>query len=77
MADMLRILMIEDCQADASLIVRELHRDGRTVQTALVSDAAGLEAQLADTPWPMFHHDARHTGQGYFAGPSILAFAWS
>jgi len=34
-------------------------------------------AQLAETPWPMFHYDARRTGHGYFAEPSILAFAWS
>ena len=34
-------------------------------------------AQLAATPWPMFHHDARHTGQSEYAGPSVPVFAWS
>src|SRR5262244_451072 len=26
-------------------------------------------AQLADTPWPMFHHDPRHSGQSTLLGP--------
>ena len=34
-------------------------------------------AELADTPWPMFMHDARHTGQSEYAGPSNPEFAWS
>ena len=27
-------------------------------------------SQLADTPWPMFHHDLQHAGQSAYAGPS-------
>ena len=34
-------------------------------------------AELADTPWPMFHHDVRHTGRSEYAGPSNPEFAWS
>ena len=30
---------------------------------------AGLGAARADTPWPMFHHDVRHTGQSPLLGP--------
>lgn len=25
-------------------------------------------AQLADTPWPMFHHDLNHTGKSSYLG---------
>ena len=28
-------------------------------------------------PWPMFRHDARHTGQGLYAGPDEASLAWS
>lgn len=34
-------------------------------------------SQLADSPWPMFQHDARHTGQSEYAGPSVPKLAWS
>ena len=36
-----------------------------------------VNAQLANTPWPMFHHDVRHTGQGEYAGPLNPMLAWS
>ena len=36
-------------------------------------------AQLDSGPWPMFHHDARHTGLSQHQGPlaSGLALKWS
>ncbi|MCX6340292.1 MAG: PQQ-binding-like beta-propeller repeat protein [Candidatus Aureabacteria bacterium] len=35
-------------------------------------------AQLQpNSPWPMFHHDARHTGQSEYAGPSLPMLNWS
>jgi len=34
-------------------------------------------AQLADTPWPMFQRDRRHTGQSASLGPSSPVLAWS
>jgi outer membrane protein assembly factor BamB len=34
-------------------------------------------AQLANSPWPMFQHDLRHTGQSQYAGPSVPVLAWS
>lgn len=35
----------------------------------LVGLGGPASAQLADTPWPMFHHDVRHTGQSPLLGP--------
>ena len=49
------------------------------VMTSLVSFifVLPLYAQLATTPWPMFRHDAGHTGQSAYAGPSIPRLGWS
>ena len=57
MPEPLRILMIEDSEADASLIDRELRRHGRDVKTALVSEAAGLEARLSESSWDIVLSD--------------------
>lgn len=35
------------------------------------------EAQLADTPWPMFRHDAQHTAVSAFSGPAVPGLLWS
>jgi len=64
MTDTLRILMIEDSESDASLIDRELHSDGRDVETALVSDASGLKAQLTETTWDIVLSDYSLPGFG-------------
>jgi outer membrane protein assembly factor BamB len=32
--------------------------------------------QLANSPWPMFQHDAQHTGRSPYAGPSTLIQRW-
>jgi len=37
------------------------------------TDADGL----ADSPWPMFGHDARHTGRSPFKGPEHPTLKWS
>ena len=34
-------------------------------------------AQLADTPWPMFHHDLNHTGLSPYTGPDTNATKWT
>ena len=34
-------------------------------------------AQLADTPWPMFHHDLNHTGLSQYHGPDTPAIKWN
>ena len=41
---------------------------------ALTSPAA---AQLADTPWPMFHHDLNHTGLSIHHGPDTSTVKWT
>ncbi|NLW93121.1 MAG: PQQ-like beta-propeller repeat protein, partial [Chlamydiae bacterium] len=33
--------------------------------------------QLADTPWPMFMGNVRHTGQSGYAGPQSCVLLWS
>ena len=48
---------------------------------ALMVVAMGLsvgpgEAQLAGTPWPMFHHDLQHTGRSPYLGPQSPTLAW-
>jgi len=32
---------------------------------------------LADSPWPMFHHDLQHTGRSQYNGPGRPALKWS
>jgi len=32
---------------------------------------------LADTPWPMFHRDLKHTGRSLFKGPEQPALKWA
>ncbi|GAG29055.1 unnamed protein product, partial [marine sediment metagenome] len=34
-------------------------------------------AELADSPWPMFRHDLRHTGQSLHTGPSNPDLKWT
>ncbi len=45
--------------------------------TALAFTVFPLHAQLADSPWPMFHRDPQHTGQSDYAGPSLPLLSWS
>ena len=39
--------------------------------------AAPATAQLADTPWAMFHHDLNHTGLSPYYGPDTPAVKWT
>ena len=32
---------------------------------------------LADTPWPMFQHDTRHTGCSPYIGPQTAHLKWT
>jgi len=38
--------------------------------------ASLLHAQVANTPWPMFMHDVRHTGQSASSGPQENTLSW-
>ncbi|RLG71248.1 MAG: hypothetical protein DRO11_04860, partial [Methanobacteriota archaeon] len=45
---------------------------------SLIADAMAIPAvaQLADTPWPMFHHDLNHTGLSSHYGPDTATVKW-
>jgi hypothetical protein len=44
---------------------------------AVVLCVTGLGfAQLADSPWPMRGHDAKHTGQSPYKGPQFANLKW-
>ena len=36
-----------------------------------------VEADLANTPWPMFHHDLKHTGRSTYLGAQTNYLKWS
>jgi hypothetical protein len=35
-----------------------------------------LSAQLADSPWPMFHHDQQHTGRSPYRCDEKVLASW-
>ena len=49
----LRVLLVEDSEADAGLVLRELQRAGYLPDWRRVMDAAGLEAALARESWDL------------------------
>ena len=38
--------------------------------------SVSLFAQVADSPWPMFHHDLKHTGYSPLNGPEDPVLYW-
>ncbi len=44
---------------------------------AVVMLTRQAEAQLADTPWPMFRHDPQHTGRSPYLGAQAAGVKWS
>ncbi len=48
-----------------------------TAIAALLGSAPGARAQLASSAWPMFQHDARHTGQSQLLGPDRPRVKWT
>ena len=66
----LRVLLIEDSESDAALIVRHLETGGYTVHAGRVSTAASLRAALADSDYDAIIVDY-HLPQ--FDAPSALA----
>ena len=48
------------------------------VLSVIIALAAGSSlAQPSSSPWPMFRHDARHTGRSTCEGPSACLLKWS
>jgi hypothetical protein len=42
-----------------------------------LSPAKHVYAQLADAPWPMFHHALQHTRRSPYVGPQLPEEKWS
>lgn len=53
MADELRVLVIEDSEDDAALVLRELRRAGWRVEAERVETADAMRAALAARPWDL------------------------
>lgn len=39
--------------------------------------AQKAQPQLADSPWPMFQHDPRHSGRSPYVGPDSVQLIWT
>src|ERR1041385_7131817 len=70
MTDVLRLLLVEDSEADAELLARELKRAGFAVQFARVQTAAEVEAALTRSEWDIIVGDNSMPG---FSGAEALA----
>ena len=51
MIDGLRVLLVEDSESDAKLVLHALRAGGRQVEHERVEDEAALRAALARAPW--------------------------
>ena len=68
----LRLLLVEDCEADAELLLRELKRGGYAVASERVEDAASMKAALARATWDLVISDC---SMPTFSAISALALA--
>jgi two-component sensor histidine kinase len=57
MTDVLRVLLVEDSETDAKLVVQELQRTGRRVQFERVETATAMRAALVGEPWDLVISD--------------------
>ena len=71
----LRVLLIEDQDEDAYLILRELGRAGFTVESSQVEDAEGLRAAIDSGPWDVVLSDHVLPGFGSQEAFEILRSA--
>jgi diguanylate cyclase (GGDEF)-like protein len=65
----LRVLLIEDCEEDAAMVLRELSRGGYSVESRRVETAEALSGALQNSPWDLAIADYRMTG---FTGTAAL-----
>src|SRR6266851_10206272 len=70
MASVLRVLLVEDSESDAELIVREIERAEYAVTHERVQTADAMKAALVRTPWDLVLSDYTMPG---FSGPAALA----
>jgi PAS domain S-box-containing protein len=59
MGEILRVLLLEDSESDAELVVRQLARGGYDVRARRVEDAAATRGALADAQWDLIVSDYR------------------
>jgi DNA-binding response OmpR family regulator len=69
MNDVLRLLLVEDSEADAELLARELKRAGFAVEFARVQTAAEVEDALRRRSWDIIVGDNSMPG---FSGTEAL-----
>ncbi len=69
MSDTLRLLLVEDSEADAELLARELKRAGFAVEFARVQTASQVERALDRGPWDIIVGDNSMPG---FSGTEAL-----
>ena len=70
MNDVLRLLLVEDSEADAEILARELKRAGFAVQFARVQTAVDVEAALSRSSWDIIVGDNSMPG---FSGTEALS----
>lgn len=70
LSDPLRVLLVEDSESDAALVLRTLSKAGHVLQAQRVEDAAELRAALAAQPWDLVISDYQLPG---FDAPAALA----
>lgn len=72
MGRVLRVLLVEDSEDDALLLVRELRKGGYELQSHRVYNAADLEAALARFDWDLIITDHNLPGFGSAAALAII-----
>jgi len=70
MSQVLKLLVAEDSESDAELIVRQLRKSGYNVQAERVQDAPAMTAALKNSEWDLIVSDYRMPG---FDAPAALA----
>lgn len=68
----LRILIVEDSEDDAELIVRELHRGGYVVEVAIVDNAGDMKRALTEQKWDAVIADYSLPNFGALAARALL-----
>src|SRR5437868_2329089 len=71
----LRVLMVEDSEDDARLVLRELRTAGYDLTHERVDTAAALEAALDRHPWDLVIGPAQHAAFQRHCGPGDAAGA--
>ena len=69
MPQKLNLLLVEDSESDAELVVRQLLKGGYDVEAERVQDAEAMRAALARAPWDLIISDYRMPG---FDAPAAL-----